>query len=211
MADSSGVGRLLATDHSMAGHGYHRRVRRDHSGRPDVGIEPIVAGVSSAHRRLADALRAWSGAVCEPDPSESASVVAVLTRLLVAGEATNDPAELVEAFDRSNRVLEAGWSDVDGSADRRAPYLRWRAVEIAHLELGRTVATITYGLEDLPPDFVRREVRELEMLWCARRSLGLASLPATVRVLPPTERLGWLMGLVTVPGAAAAGLSITSW
>lgn len=200
----------MATGHSMAGPGYHRAVRRDPTGRPDADVESIVAGATSAHRRLADALRAWSEAVPEPDPSESASVVGVLTRLLVTEPATTGPAELVEAFDRSNRALEAGWSDPDGRAVRRAAYLRWRAVEIAHLDLGRTVAAIAYGLDDLPRDFVRREVRELEMLWAARRSLGLASLPAAVRVLPPTERLGWLMGLVDVPGAAAAGLSITS-
>ena len=57
---------------------------------------------------------------------------------------------------------------------------------------------------DLPPPYVRLELRWMEMLWRARQPMGLTTLPPAALALAPPVRLAWLMGRTTVEGLAPA-------
>ena len=58
----------------------------------------------------------------------------------------------------------------------------------------------------MPGDYVRRDLRLMEMLWRARKPMGLTPLPDTALRLPPPTRLAWMMGRVEVPELPPAGL-----
>jgi maleylpyruvate isomerase len=79
------------------------------------------------------------------------------------------------------------------------PFLRVREAAIHHVDL-----RIGFGFGDLPPPYVRLEVRRMEMLWQARQPMGLTPLPAAALALAPPARLAWLMGRSTVDGLAPA-------
>jgi len=79
------------------------------------------------------------------------------------------------------------------------PFLRLREAAIHHVDL-----RIGFGFGDLPPPYVRLEVRRMEMLWQARQPMGLTPLPAAALALAPPARLAWLMGRSTVDGLAPA-------
>ncbi len=79
------------------------------------------------------------------------------------------------------------------------PFFRLREVAIHHVDL-----RIGFGFGDLPPPYVRLEVRRMEMLWQARQPMGLTPLPAAALALAPPARLAWLMGRSTVDGLAPA-------
>jgi maleylpyruvate isomerase len=81
------------------------------------------------------------------------------------------------------------------------PFLRLREAAIHHVDL-----RIGFGFGDLPPPYVRLEVRRMEMLWQARQPMGLTALPAAALALAPPGRLAWLMGRTTVEGLAPAGV-----
>jgi maleylpyruvate isomerase len=81
------------------------------------------------------------------------------------------------------------------------PFLRLREVAIHHIDL-RIGATFA----DLPSEYVRRELVQLEMLWKARQPMGLTTLPATALALTPPDRLAWLSGRRQVEGLAPANV-----
>lgn len=81
------------------------------------------------------------------------------------------------------------------------PFRRWREVAIHHVDLG-----IGYGFEDLPGEYVRLELRRMEMLWNARAPMGLTGLPDAALALTPPQRLAWLMGRAEVPGLDPANI-----
>jgi maleylpyruvate isomerase len=81
------------------------------------------------------------------------------------------------------------------------PLLRVREVAIHHVDLG-----IGYEFEDLPAEYVRLEMRRMEMLWKARQPMGLTPLPNRALELEPPQRMAWLMGRVTVDGLAPADI-----
>jgi hypothetical protein len=49
---------------------------------------------------------------------------------------------------------------------------------------------------------VREELQVQEMRLLSRSSMGLTRLPDPVRVLPPHERLAWMLGRHEVDGVA---------
>jgi maleylpyruvate isomerase len=81
------------------------------------------------------------------------------------------------------------------------PFRRWREVAIHHVDL-----RIGYRFEDLDSEYVRRELRLMEMLWKARQPMGMTGLPQQALDLVPPLRLAWLMGRREVPGLAPAGI-----
>jgi maleylpyruvate isomerase len=117
--------------------------------------------------------------------------------------------EQVEAIRAANRELEARWASSrwEGGGARgggitpltELPFLRLREVELHRVDLG-----LGYELADLSPDYVRLELRRLEMLWTARRPMGLTGLPRLALELEPHQRLGWLSGRLDVDGLAPA-------
>ena len=56
------------------------------------------------------------------------------------------------------------------------------------------------------PEYVRRELVRMEMLWSSRRPMGLTALPPAAHALTPYRRLEWLLGRIEVPGLPAAGI-----
>jgi maleylpyruvate isomerase len=81
------------------------------------------------------------------------------------------------------------------------PSRRWRETEVHHADLG-----FGYTFADMPDDFVRHELRRMEMQWTSRQPMGLTTLPEAVLHLPPPERLAWMMGRISIDGVAPAGL-----
>jgi maleylpyruvate isomerase len=81
------------------------------------------------------------------------------------------------------------------------PSLRWRETEVHHADLG-----FGYTFADMPAEYVRFDLRRLEMRWQARQPMGLTTLPEPVRRRPAYERLAWLMGRLELAGVAAAGV-----
>lgn len=120
--------------------------------------------------------------------------------------------ELVDDVISSNRVLDARWAaeqDWEATATMLSgprprhllPLLRQREVEVHRFDLG-----LGHRFEDMPADYVRHDLRLMEMLWRARKPMGLTPLPEAALALPPTSRLAWLMGRSEVEGLAPAGL-----
>ena len=82
------------------------------------------------------------------------------------------------------------------------PLLRWREVEVHWVDLG-----CGHNLEDLDSHYLRSDLRLLEMLWRARRPIGMTPLHADILRIPPHERLGWFLGRVEVDGVSPSGLT----
>jgi len=82
------------------------------------------------------------------------------------------------------------------------PLLRWREVEVHWVDLG-----CGHNLEDLDSHYLRSDLRLLEMLWRARRPIGMTPLHADILRIPPHERLGWFLGRVEVDGVPPSGLT----
>lgn len=81
------------------------------------------------------------------------------------------------------------------------PLLRQREVEVHRADLG-----LGYDFAGMPADYVRRDLRLMEMLWRARKPMGLTPLPEAALRLPPPTRLAWMMGRIEIDGLAPAGL-----
>jgi maleylpyruvate isomerase len=120
--------------------------------------------------------------------------------------------DLVADVRRSIWALESRWAapvDWTGVAAglmgdvalSEVPFRRWRETDVHHVDLD-----LGYTFADLPPDYVRLELRRMEMVWMARRPMGLTALPALALELPPHERLAWLMGRAVIDGLDPAGI-----
>ncbi len=81
------------------------------------------------------------------------------------------------------------------------PMLRQREVELHRIDLG-----LGYEFAALPTDYVRRELRVLEMIWKARQPMGLTQLPAAALALAPTDRLAWFTGRTEPDGLEPAAV-----
>src|SRR5690606_10369634 len=81
------------------------------------------------------------------------------------------------------------------------PLLRQREVEVHRADLG-----LGYDFADMPGDYIRRDLRLMEMLWRARKPMGLTPLPTAALRLPPPTRLAWMMGRTDVDGLPPADL-----
>jgi maleylpyruvate isomerase len=127
--------------------------------------------------------------------------------------AARPAAEQVDDVRRTIWRLEQTWAgDVnwDGQsleatgrllAVRELPHQRRREVEVHRVDLG-----LGYEPADWPAEYVRLELRELEMRWAARRPMGLTGLPPEALALAPYERLAWLLGRQDVDGLEPAGV-----
>jgi maleylpyruvate isomerase len=120
--------------------------------------------------------------------------------------------ELVDDVAASTAVLDARWVDeqdweatatmLSGPRPRHLlPVLRQREVEVHRFDLG-----LGHRFEDMPADYVRHDLRLMEMLWRARKPMGLTPLPEVALRLPPAARLAWLVGRRSIDGLAPAGL-----
>lgn len=130
----------------------------------------------------------------------------------IEGGAARSWGELVDDVAASAAALEARWSAttdwtgtasmLSGSRPRHLlPLLRQREVEVHRADLA-----LGYGFDDMPGDYVRRDLRLMEMLWRARKPMGLTPLPEGALRLPPPTRLAWMMGRVEIDGLAPADL-----
>ncbi len=81
------------------------------------------------------------------------------------------------------------------------PFLRLREVAIHHVDLD-----IGVEFADLDAEYVRAELRRMEMAWAARQPMGMTPLPDGALALDPPERLAWLTGRLTVDGLDPAGV-----
>ncbi|MFE5734791.1 maleylpyruvate isomerase family mycothiol-dependent enzyme [Streptomyces sp. NPDC056528] len=101
-------------------------------------------------------------------------------------------ADVRESADRLRALCEgpADWSRTvelrNGVTDSaaRVPFRRWVEVALHHVDLGAG-----YGLEDLPEEFVLREIEFLADRWSGRPEVP----PVTLR-LDPEEGPGWRTG-----------------
>ena len=122
-------------------------------------------------------------------------------------------AEQVDDVRRTIWRLEQTWAGVtawDGHsrepsgqelAIRDLPALRRREVEVHLVDLDIGVEP-----DDWPDEFVRLELRVMEMRWNARRPMGMTGLPPAALAAPPPQRLAWLFGRRDLPGLEPAGL-----
>ncbi len=93
-------------------------------------------------------------------------------------------------------------SMVGGERPKRlVPQLRQREVEVHRVDLG-----LGSEFADMPADYVRRDLRLMEMLWTARKPMGMTPIPDAALAVSPAERLSWLMGRRDIEGVAAADL-----
>jgi maleylpyruvate isomerase len=81
------------------------------------------------------------------------------------------------------------------------PLRRVREVEVHHVDLA-----LDYSFADLPVEYVRRELRRMEMLWRARQPMGLTGLPAGALAADERTRLAWLLGRAEIDGVPPAGV-----
>jgi maleylpyruvate isomerase len=120
--------------------------------------------------------------------------------------------EQLDSLRRSIWHLEGRWANsswegrgiVGTGAElplRDLPVLRTREVAIHHIDLG-----IGATFADLPADYLRLDLRRMEMLWAARQPMGMTPLPAAALAAPPPERLAWLMGRISIDGLAPAAV-----
>lgn len=120
--------------------------------------------------------------------------------------------ELVADVERSAAAVDAAFAARDdwaGAAQTMGgerplallPLLRQREVEVHRADLG-----VGHGFGEMPSDYVRRDLRLMEMLWRARKPMGLTPLPDEALAADPPTRLAWLMGRVEIDGLEPAGL-----
>jgi maleylpyruvate isomerase len=81
------------------------------------------------------------------------------------------------------------------------PFLRWREVEVHRADLG-----LGYEPSDWPAEYVRRDLRLMEMRWNARRPMGMTGLPPAALAARPHERLAWLLGRTSIGDLEPAGV-----
>lgn len=83
----------------------------------------------------------------------------------------------------------------------QVPILRQREVEVHRADLG-----LGYVFTEMPTDYVRRDLRLMEMLWKARKPMGMTPIPDVALATDPATRLAWMMGRAEIKGLDPAGL-----
>jgi maleylpyruvate isomerase len=129
-------------------------------------------------------------------------------------DAVLDLVTLVADLGRSAADLEHRWATMPADAwqgEGRSvagavalsdlPFRRWRETDVHHVDLG-----LGYTPDDWPAAYVRLELVRMEMLWAARRPMGLTAMPAAALAAPPAHRLAWLLGRGHLDGLAPAGI-----
>jgi maleylpyruvate isomerase len=120
--------------------------------------------------------------------------------------------ELVDDVELTCAGLDAAFASCDDWSGTAAmlvaerplalvPHLRQREVEVHRADLG-----LGYAFADMPARYVRKELRMMEMLWRARKPMGMTPLPDAALELTPATRLAWLMGRAEVDGLDPAGI-----
>jgi maleylpyruvate isomerase len=157
---------------------------------PDWSIGHVLTHVArnaESHERMLDGFEQYEGGATGRDDD-------------ITTGADRSADALVADVRRTIWSLESRWArhvDWDADVERLGgtataadlPFLRWRETAVHHVDLG-----IGYTFADLPADYVRLELRRLEMMWAARRPMGLTTLPEAALHRPPHERLAWLLG-----------------
>ena len=110
-------------------------------------------------------------------------------------------AAVAEAFARCDDWTGAATMLAGDRPMAMVPFLRQREVEVHRADLG-----LGYSFADMPARYLRKELRTMEMLWRARKPMGMTPLPPAALALPPPTRLAWLMGRVEVDGLSPAGV-----
>jgi maleylpyruvate isomerase len=117
-----------------------------------------------------------------------------------------DVAASIERLDDAWMHASVGWSGTAATMRGEIPctdlpFLRWREVEVHTADLGIGPDWSSWSAE-----YVRLELRRMEMLWASRRPMGLTSLPGEALALEPSHRLAWMLGRIAVDGLEPAGL-----
>jgi maleylpyruvate isomerase len=131
-------------------------------------------------------------------------------RDIEAGHARSTDALLADVRTTIERLEHAWSAGTDWSGRSREsngaeipvrdlPRARWREVEVHAVDLG-----LGYEPADWPGEFVRLQLRDMEMRWNARRPMGLTGLPPEALAVDPRTRLAWLFGRTEIPGLAPA-------
>lgn len=142
---------------------------------------PQYPSVASRNADIeAGSTRSWSEIVVDVERTSAAVDDAYATRTDWSGTAT------MVAGERPLALL---------------PLLRQREVEVHWADLG-----LGYGFDDMPADYLRKDLRLMEMMWRARRPMGMTPLPDAALALAPATRLAWMMGRAEVEGLEPAGL-----
>jgi maleylpyruvate isomerase len=112
-------------------------------------------------------------------------------------------ARLDEVFADQDR-WDLAMTNSQGEAVPHAdlPLRRLREVVIHHADLGDE----GYTPSSWPSDYVREELRRMEMLYNARKPMGASGLPEAALSAAPLERLCWLLGRADIEGLAPAGI-----
>ena len=82
------------------------------------------------------------------------------------------------------------------------PFRRLREVLVHHADLGDDGFTPA----EWPADYVREELRRMEMQYNARQPMGVSGLPEAARAAAPLERLCWLLGRGAIEGLEPAAI-----
>ena len=82
------------------------------------------------------------------------------------------------------------------------PMRRWREVVVHHADVGDAGFTP----QDWPQDYVREDLRRMEMLYNARKPMGVTGLPEAALRAGPLDRLCWLLGRADIDGLPPAGV-----
>ncbi len=85
------------------------------------------------------------------------------------------------------------------------PLRRWREVEVHQGDLGLSELGCD-GPESWSLNYVRHDLPGMTMQFKAHGPMGFNDLPSQVRTLAPAQRLGWLLGRVSIEGLPPAGL-----
>lgn len=121
------------------------------------------------------------------------------------GELVDDVASTAAIVDAAFES-QTDWSGVavTMAGDRphtQLPLMRQREVEVHRADLA-----MGYAFGDMPHDYVRRDLRMMEMMFTARKPMGMTSLPDQALEVDPSTRLAWLMGRADIAGLDPAGL-----
>jgi maleylpyruvate isomerase len=82
------------------------------------------------------------------------------------------------------------------------PFRRLREVVVHHADLGDDAFTP----DDWPDEYVREDLRRMEMLYSARQPMGATGLPDAATKVAPRLRLCWLLGRSDIDGLQPAGI-----